>query len=91
MGSFLKFVVPRECLPKIGGLRPDKEVVLLQDLLFGQPVVLVGICLKQQVLGLSLTVVKVRGDDPLADLEKERGFGSVFWRKNFVGGSVAKS
>ena len=62
--------MPGERLPEVCGLRPHEEVVLVQDLLLGEPRVLVRVGLEDEVLGLGLAVVEVGRDDPVADLNK---------------------
>ena len=41
-----EFVMPVEGLAEVGGLGPDEQVVLVQDLVFGQLLVTVGVGLE---------------------------------------------
>lgn len=71
--------MPRESLSKVGGLGADEQVVLVQDFLLGELGILVGVRLEQQVLGLSLGVVKVGGNDPRLNLKQTKKFGLDYY------------
>ena len=64
-----ELVVPGEGLSKVGGLRSDEEVVLLEDLVLGQLAVGVRVGLVDEVLRLSVRWIKVLGNDPRSHLK----------------------
>ena len=57
-------VFSRERLAKVGGLRADKEVVLVQDLVPRQFSVVVGVGFADQVPRLRITGIEVLGNNP---------------------------